>query len=146
MWNQNCIHVLMIIFTSILIRFHCRCHKWYRPLSLETETDPILNSTSIIDCYGSPINWCAYLRSCTPKIMPYQHLIQCSAFITWTIFFKIPMARPMEWLLVLSNQCFCLSLRLRLRLRLRQVYSTQHDIIQMHDIRHTWQFLCIIQN
>ena len=31
------------------------------------------------------------------------------------------------------------------RLRLRQVYSTQHDIIQMHDIRHTWQFLCIIQ-
>ena len=23
------------------------------------------------------------------------------------------------------------------RLRLRQVYSTQHDIIQMHDIRHT---------
>ena len=32
-----------------------------------------------------------------------------------------------------------------LRLRLRQVYSTQNDIIQMHDIRHTWQFLCIIQ-
>ena len=25
----------------------------------------------------------------------------------------------------------------RLRLRLRQVYSTQHDIIQMHDIRNT---------
>ena len=26
-----------------------------------------------------------------------------------------------------------------------KVYSTQQDIIQMHDIRHTWQFLCIIQ-
>ena len=30
------------------------------------------------------------------------------------------------------------------RLRLRQVYSTQLDIIQMHDIRHTWQFLLSI--
>ena len=47
---------------------------------------------------------------------------------------------------MIERKCPAFIIRLRLRLRLRQVYSTQHDIIQMHDIRHTWQFLCIIQN
>ena len=45
----------------------------------------------------------------------------------------------------ISNERYKKFQRERLRLRLRQVYSAQNDIIQMRDIRHTWQFLCIIQ-
>ena len=50
--------------------------------------------------------------------------------------------RDWDWDKFIQHQLSCMS-------DIMHLYNvmlcwTEHDIIQMHDIRHTWQFLCII--